>query len=205
MGKGLVFSISGSEFPVGVAKLDRKQLYGSREKIALDDDGVECSLVSMSQCGTIIIPKGGTGLGFLSADGKWIDRNRMQTVTLDGQPAKLNPSSYSGVIALEKKATPEALLDCSIAALYRLDDAGELIAVVGNDIYQFDYCYRDSYETTAAFILVSEQGGSKALFMLTGPMNEYPFIGFEEISVVEENGDDDEDEDNDDSIDFSMF
>ena len=63
----------------------------------------------------------------------------------------------------------------------------------------------DSYETTAAFILVSEQSGNKALFMLTGSMNEYPFIGYEEISVVEENGTDDEDEDSDDSIDFSMF
>ena len=205
MGKELIFSIGGTDFSVEVAKLDRKQLYGSRDKIALDDDGVECSLVSMSQCGTIIIPKGGTGLGCLSADGKWIERSQLKTVTLDGEPAKLNPSSYNGVISLANKATPETLLDCSISALYRLDDTNGLMAAIGNDIYEFAYCYRDSYELTAAFLIVSEQNGNKGLFMLIGTKNEYPFIGYDEISVIDENSTEDEDEEGDDSIDFSMF
>ena len=205
MGKELTFSIGGAEYSVGTAKLDRKQLYGAREKIALDDDGAECSLVSMSQCGTIIIPKGGTGLGMLSADGKWIDRSNIQTVTLDGQPATLIPSSYSGVVALQTKATPEELLDCSVAGIYRLDDTDGLTAAVGNDIYQFDYCYRDSYETTAAFVLVTENGGNRQLFMLIGTKNDYPFIGYEEISVLEENGNEDDEDEGDDGIDFSMF
>ena len=202
MAKQLTFSISGKECTATPMKLDRKKIYGWSEKLALDDDGCECSLVSMDETGTIIIPTGGTGLGILSADGRWVDRKSLKTVKLDGSPAKLMPSSFSVTNVLDKKVTAEELLDCSVTATYHLIADSELIAAIGEDIYTFDYCYRDSYETAAAFLLVANVDGKSELFMLTGPMNDFKFIGFEEISVVDEEV---TDEDDDDEIDFSMF
>jgi len=202
LAKGLTFSIGGASFEADPEKLDRKKLYGYRENIALDDDGAECTLVSTSECGTIVIPKGGTGLGYLSADGNWVDRGEIKTVNLDGSPALIKPSSYSGTITLDQKASPEDLLDCSVAGFYHLFSDPELLTAIGTNIYQFEYCYRDSYETSTAFVLASGNGGSKELFMLIGYKNDFQFLGFDEISVVDEA--DEEEEDDDGGFDFSF-
>ena len=204
MGKELTFSIGGSEYISNPTKVDRKKLYGWSEKLALDDDGAECSLVSMDESGTVIIPKGGTSLGILSPDGKWIERSQIKTVRLDGSPVVLNKSSYSTVNVLEKKATAENLLDCSVAALYHLACSQEMISAVGNDIYTFDYCYRDSFETNPAFLLTSELEEQRHLFMLIGSQNGFGYIGLDEISIADDN-DLDGDEEDSDEIDFSMF
>jgi hypothetical protein len=204
MAKVLTFSIGGIEYTADPGKIDRKKLYGYREQIALDEDGEECQLVSMSLCGTIVIPKGGTALGYLDSDGSWVERSSMRTVKLDGSAAILTPSSYSVVIPLLQKAAPEELLDCSVAAFYRLDASMGLAEAIGSDIYRFEYCYSESYETQTAFVMMSEASGFKELFMLIGRKNEFPFIGLEEITVFDENSTED-DEDDGDEIDFSMF
>lgn len=204
MGKVMTFSIGGIEYTADTGKIDRKKLYGYREQVALDEDGAECRLVSMSPCGTIVIPKGGTALGYLDANKKWIGRSSMRTVRLDGSAAELTPSSYSAVISLEMKATPEELLDCTVVGFYRLDAAMGLAEAIGTDIYRFRYCYSDSYETQTAFLIVSDASGIKELFMLIGRKNEFPFIGLEEIAVIDDSSIE-EDEDDDDEIDFNMF
>ncbi|MCL2713712.1 MAG: hypothetical protein FWD68_03725 [Alphaproteobacteria bacterium] len=203
MASQLSFSVAGREFSVTPAKVDRRKLYGWAEVHAFDDDGAPCTLVSTDQSGTIIIPKGGIGLGIVGADGNWVERSSLKTVTADGEAAALIPSSFSKANVLVK-AQPEELLDCSITAFYHLAGEDGLIDAIGTDIYRFDYCYRDSYETSPAFLLTTEQAGDKTLFMLVGRENAFEFIGLAEIAVAEEASLEDEDED-DDAMDFSMF
>ena len=203
MAKQLTFSVGGKEFSAEPNKVDRKKLYGWSEVFASDDDGSECVLVAADSAG-IIIPKGGLSLGILSS-GKWIERSDLKTVTLDGKDAELIMSSYGKVNELTEKATEEELLDCSISAFYHLADSGDFIKVIGDDIYKFEYCFRDSYETSPAFLIVSELDGKKELFMLVGVPNDFSFIGLNETAIAdEETGDDDDDEESDD-IDFGMF
>ena len=205
MAKAMTFSINDKEFAVEPVKVDRKKLYGWSEIHAFDDDGNECVLVSTDASGTIIIPKGGIGLGIESGDRKWVERSRLKAINADGSDAELVPSSYSGVNELAEKATDEELLDCSITAFYHLADAdADLIAAIGDDIYKFEYCYRDSYETAPAFLLASEADGKKELFMFTGTRNVFEFIGLNEIAVADETEPEDDEEESDD-IDFSMF
>jgi len=204
LAKELIFSINGTEFHTEPAKIERKKLYGWSEIHALDDEGNECTLVSMDESGTVIIPKGGVALGILADNGKWVERSTLKTVKLDGGEATLYPSVYTTVNNLDEKATPEELLDCSITAFYHLGNAdAQLKSFIGNDIYKFNYCYRDSYETTRAFILSSEIDGENELFMLVGTQNVFDFIGLEEVAVADE--EETEEEDEEDEIDFSMF
>ena len=204
MAKEMTFAIGGKEFSAEPLKIDRKKLYGWSEIHAFDDDGNECVLVSIDSSGTMIIPKGGVTLGVVSPEGKWVERSTLKTVNSDGSSAELATSSYNAVNALDRKATEEELLDCSITALYHLREAGdELIAAIGSDIYRLDYCYRDSYETSPAFLLVSEIDGNKELFLMIGVQNEFDFIGLSELSVAGEE-DTEEDEESGD-IDFGMF
>jgi len=204
MPRTLTLSFGDGDFPVEPMKIDRKKLYGWTEIHAFDDDGNECQLVSTDSSGTIIIPKGGVGLGMESSDGKWVDRSELRTVNEDGSDAAMTPSSYSQVIELTRKASDEDLLDCSITGFYHLVGADPgLIAAVGEDIYTFDYCYRDAYETSPAFILVSEIDGTNQLFMFVGTKNDFGFIGLDEVSTPDEEETDEDDESDD--IDFSMF
>jgi hypothetical protein len=199
------FAIGGKEFSVEPVKIDRKKLYGWSEIHAFDDNGNECSLVSTDTSGTIIIPKGGIALGLVSEDGKWVERRQLKTVNADGSDAVIVQSSYSNLNALKEKATNEELLDCSISAFYHLADAdADLVTAIGADIYKFDYCYRDSYETTMAFLLTQEIGGKKELFMFVGARNSFEFIGLNQIAVADET-EFEEDEEESDDIDFSMM
>lgn len=200
----MTFALNGQQYPLEPMKVDRKRVYGWSEVHAFDDDGNECQLVSTDATGTIIIPRGGISLGITTGDGRWVERSELKVVTADGTQATMAPSSYTSVTELSRKVSDEEFLDCSITAMYHLKDAApELISAIGDDIYTFDYCYLDSYETSPAFVLCAEVDGATQLFMLVGKHNEFTFIGFEELALLED-PDSEADEESDD-IDFSMF
>lgn len=200
MARQLTFRIKRKEYKVIPVKIDRKKLYGWTEIIALDEQGRTCNLVSTDDTGTLIIPKGGTALGMLSSDGKWVERAQLKTVRQDGSEAEIIPSSFSVVIPLKQKVTDEEFLDYSITDFYQLDNVpDDLLKAIGDDIYTFDYTYLDSYETTPAFLMVSDA----TLFMLLGYKNRFDMLCLGECSVVDD--DDDYIEVTDDDIDFSMF
>lgn len=200
MARQLTFRIKRKEYTVIPVKIDRKKLYGWTEIIALDEQGRTCNLVSTDDTGTLIIPKGGTALGMLSSDGKWVERTQLKTVRQDGSEAEIIPSSFSVVIPLKQKVTDEEFLDYSITDFYQLDNVpDDLLKAIADDIYTFDYTYLDSYETTPAFLMVSDA----TLFMLLGYKNRFNMLCLGECSVVDD--DDDYIEVTDDDIDFSMF
>lgn len=200
MARQLTFRIKRKEYTVIPVKIDRKKLYGWTEIIALDEQGRTCNLVSTDDTGTLIIPKGGTALGMLSSDGKWVERTQLKTVRQDGSEAEIIPSSFSVVISLKQKVTDEEFLDYSITDFYQLNNVpDDLLKAIGDDIYTFDYTYLDSYETTPAFLMVSDA----ILFMLLGYKNRFDMLCLGECSVVDD--DDDYIEVTDDDIDFSMF
>ena len=199
----MTFAIGGNEFSAEPMKIDRKKLYGWSEIHAFDDDGNECVMVSTDTSGTIIIPKGGITLGIVSNEGKWVERSQLKTVMADGSEAELIPSSYSSVNVLDNKATAEELLDCSITACYHMKASNELITAIGSDIYKLEYCYRDSFETSPAFLLTSLIEGKNELFLMVGTQNVFDFIGLSELSVAEDS--ETEEEEESDEIDFGMF
>lgn len=200
MARQLTFRIKRKEYTVIPVKIDRKKLYGWTEIIALDEQGRTCNLVSTDDTGTLIIPKGGTALGMLSSDGKWVERTQLKTVRQDGSEAEIIPSSFSVVTYLKQKVTDEEFLDYSITDFYQLDNVpDDLLKAIGDDIYTFDYTYLDSYETTPAFLMVADT----TLFMLLGYKNRFDMLCLGECSVVDD--DDDYIEVTDDDIDFSMF
>ena len=193
--------INGAEYSAAPVKVDRSKLYGWTELKALDDEGRECQMVNMDETGTVIIPKGGLGLGILSPEGQWVDRGSLKAVKPDGSDAPPVASSFSSPIELKDAVDDESFLDHNISLVYQLDDApAELIAAVGEKIFGFCYAYRDGFKGDPAFVLAS--GGS--LFMLVGQKTEYEMLSLAEASAVddEDQGDDEEGEDD---LDFSAM
>ena len=203
MARSLVFSVGGREYSTEPVKIERKQLYGWSEIHAFDDAGRECSLVSTDATGTVIIPKDGIGLGFM-AEGRWVERSQLKTITSDGSEAPLVQSSYSRVNQLAEKVSDETFLDCAITGFYHLPGAdADLVSAVGDDIYRFDYCYLDSYETSPAFLMNCPVDGKPALFMFVGVQCDFEFVSLGEVAVADEAGADEGDAADD--IDFGMF
>ena len=66
MARNLIFKIKGAEFSAVPVKVDRSKLYGWTALKGLDDSGKECKIVNMDESGTLIIPKGGLGLGIIT-------------------------------------------------------------------------------------------------------------------------------------------
>jgi len=205
MPRNLTFSLSGAEYQAAPTKIDRKKLYGWSETLALDDDGNECKLASADSSGTVIIPKGGTGSGILSPDGQWVSRSQLVALDENGDKATLIPSSFNAVIGLDRKVTVEEFLDHSITATYQMDDAPqEFINAIGNDIYTFNYLFRDGYDGSPAFLLTAEDAAkNKNLFLMTAALNQFEMLKLEQCSVIDEI--DEEDGEDSDDMDFSMF
>ncbi|MDR1594012.1 MAG: hypothetical protein LBS43_05945 [Prevotellaceae bacterium] len=206
MAREITFLVNDKEYAGSPTKIDRKKLYGWTENIALDDDGNECKLVSMDESGTLIIPKGGIALGIVSDDGFWVQRSELKAVYEDGTSAELMSSSYSVPIELSKKVGVDEFLDYSIQSFYQLDGiSDELVNYIGEDIYSFTYCYRDSYEGKTAFLLTAgDESKGKNLFMMIGALNEFEMLSLSQTSVIEEDPEIEEEEE-DTEIDFSMF
>jgi len=204
MSRILKFSINDAEYEASPTKIDRKKLYGWTEILALDDHGNECKLVSADESGTLIIPKGGTGLGLLSADGKWVNRSQLQALNENGEPADLHPSSFNVTINLKQKISYEEYLNHSITAAYQMDDVeADFIEAIGDDIYTFSYSYRDSYTGSPAFLLTADDHEmGKKLFLMIGVINKFEMLKLEEAGIIEET---EEETETEEELDFSMF
>lgn len=204
MARALIFKLQGKEYPFSPVKVERKKLYGWTETIALDDEGNECKLVSMDESGTVIIPKGSIGLGIINDKFEWVDKTEIKAVDENGKYIEPFSSSFLAPIELDKKVTSEELLSHSIHTVYQLDEEGECDelkeGISNGDIYNFDFNYREGYESRPAFLLESEG----KLFMLVGSPVDFSYIGLEEKGYIDE-VEDEEDSDDELGIDFSMM
>jgi hypothetical protein len=199
MSKVLTFTLGGKPFSLTPEKIDRKKIYGWQEKLVFDDDNKECTLAYTDDTGTLVIPKGGVGLGIVSPEGEWVERSSLKARTLDGGDAALIPSSYDVPNALSKKVSGEEFLDYTITAAYQLGGDSVFCAALGDAIYTFDYIYRDGYETTTAFVLQS----NGTAFLLLGYETGIEMLDLNQTAEIDaEDEDPDEDED---TIDFMMM
>jgi len=203
MAKSLTFTISGKSFEASPVKIERKKLYGSVEVAALDDEGGECSAVSVDEGGALVIPKGGTGLGVLDGKGRWVERASIKTVFAEtGKPAPLVPSSYDAPIVLDKQVSAEEFLDYEITAFYQLDGAAaDFVKALGGGIYYFVYNLRADYEGSPAFVLAQDG----VAYMFTGNKTDFQYLSLEQAGVVEDEGEEEIADDESDELDFSFM
>lgn len=202
MPRQLRFSLDGKEYAAAPVKIDRRKLYGWTELMAVDELGAPCDLLTADESGRFIIPPGGTGMGILSPEGRWVERSELRTVDADGKPARLFRSSFDGVNALGERVAPREFLDYDVTDFYELTgDVGPLAAAVGDDIFRFEYAYNDSYAPSPAFVLAADG----TLFLLVAERNAYEWLCFGDCDALDEDFADELVAAGDKDIDFSMF
>jgi hypothetical protein len=209
MAKPLVFQLGESQFSFVMNKVDRSKLYGSKEVQALDEANQVCELATLAGDGCTLIGRGGTGLGWLDADGGWCEKSQLIPVDKDGNRIEPVQSSFGSTIKLFDVATEDEYLEHNIRLVYALElEQPEGEAVDGQlqdelqkgTIFKFPYSFRGGLEADTAFLLTNEAG---EIMMAVGSLTKIEFIGMSApAAIVEEDGTEEEEGD---LMDFDMI
>lgn len=205
--KPLVFEYEKAAVTFDMIKVDRSKLYGFKETEVSDDQGQPCELATLAEDGKTIIGKGGTGIGYLSADGLWSDKSNLIPVDLEGTKIEPVKSSFGTPIPLTETVTNEDFLNHNIRLCYIMEPeelCEPLMAKLKeNTIFKFPYSYRGGLEADAGFLLMNNEGD---IFFLVGDPTVVEFIGLQQAApVAAEDADVDPDAAEKGLMDFGMI
>ena len=200
MGRKVNFKIEGSLLQSEIVKVDRTKLYGTSQKVVYDTNKEECVLSDLYE-GSIILPKGSIGQVLIDEEGKSISRSELIGFNIQGEKVEKVPSIFS-IENSCKRVDIDKFLSSSIKSIYQLIIDEEQIEMwkkffLNDEIYLFEFNYREDYEGDDAFLISNEQG----FFIGIGKSNELEFLELSNISLE----DTDDDIDLEDDLDFSMF
>jgi hypothetical protein len=202
MARPLTFLHHGAELQLAIEKLERGKLYGSVAVEALDDRGQRCELATLSSDGRTLIGRGGTATGFVSPEGRWVERSALRAVDFDGADLHQVPSSFSETIPLDRTATVEEYLSHNIKSVYLLD--GESLGALADElkagtIYTFPFSFRGGIVADVGFLLA---GQDDAPFLAVGQPTQLHFLGLDQLPLYE---DEEPEEGADDELDMNML
>lgn len=200
MGRKVSFKIEGSLLESEIVKVDRAKLYGTSEKIVYDTNKEECILSDLYE-GSIILPRGSIGQVLIDENGNSVLRSELIGFNLQGEKVKKVPSIFS-IENNCKKVEIDEFISSSIKSIYQLVIDEDQIETwkkyfTNNEVYLFEFNYREDYEGDDAFLISNEDG----FFISVGKSNEFEFLELSNISVE----DTDEEIEIEDDLDFSMF
>jgi hypothetical protein len=200
MGRKVSFKIEGSLLESEIVKVDRTKLYGTSEKIVYDTNKEECVLSDLYE-GSIILPKGSVGQVLIDENGNSVSRSELIGFNLQGEKVEKVPSIFS-IENNCKKVEIDEFISSSIKSIYQLVIDEDQIETwkkyfASNEVYLFEFNYREDYEGDDAFLISNEDG----FFISVGKSNEFEFLELSNVSVE----DTDEDIEIEDDLDFSMF
>ena len=186
MPKPLVFQYGDRDFAFDLHKVDRSKLYGSKTVEVLDDRDRFCEMATLAEDGKTLIGIGGTGIGYLTADGNWSDKTDLTAVNMEGEPITPVPSSFAAPIKLEKETSMEEYLDHNMRLFYKLDHNDVIPDELSrrlNDgaIFLFDYSYRGGLQADSGFLLKND---NNEIFFLVGDKTGVDFIGLQQTASV---------------------
>lgn len=199
MAKELLFQLGETEYSAAPVKLERKKVYGWSDIVATDKHGETCVAAYLSPDDSLVIPPGALKQATVDSEGRWVDKTSLVPYGEDGQPLRAYPSSFDAPITLSRTVSDEEFLDHDWESIYQINNP-ELAAAIGNKIYAFDFSYRGGTNHNDGFLLAGKEG----LFLFSGDAQEFPLVGLEEETVIDDADDTATEEDIDD-LDFSMF
>ena len=193
MARVIEFSSSDISFQAGIVKVDRKKVYGYSEVEVTDKENKKCSLVSLSDDGTFILPSGSTGITKFDSEQCYIETASIKAVDLEGNPAEKVPSVFDQEVSLEKVGSLTDYLDINVKSIYQLsfEDDSEKVKLIGKlleELYSFTFNYRADYEGDDAFLI----SDGNEVYAVVGKKCEFEYLGLEEIVVDSEDSEEDD-------------
>lgn len=206
MGKPLKFIFNDHPIEFEMTKVDRSKLYGFKELEVLDENGDACELTTLADDGRTLVGKGGTGIGYLDADGNWCDKSTLNPVDLEGNTITPVPSSFSAPIMLDNEVSVDEYLEHNIRLTYQLQPTeisdGLMERLSGGAIFHFPYSYRGGLESDAGFLLTN---ADNEVFFVVGDRTNIDYKNLQVTAPVAVDEPTDEGGADDDLMDFGMI
>jgi hypothetical protein len=203
MPRTLVLEFKNAQLACTPEKVDRTSLYGFIDIEALDSKGRKCQLATLADDGRTLVGTGGSAFGYVSPDGLWLEKSKLQPVNSEGKPITPVPSSYDAPIPLTTTATIDQYLSYNIKGVYVMKIEGDAAALASElksgTIYTFPYSFRGGLESDVGFLLAGADG---SIFFAVGQPTSLHFVGLEQVLPAEPEG---EEQGDDESVDFSMM
>lgn len=200
MAREIVVEVGGATSRFSFKKLDRKKLYGSRRRIALDGSGEPCENAALTRDGRFLLRVGMTALAYFADDDTWVPSGDLVGIDPTGVPVDKRPSTL-GSPEVAELVPPQALLDLHVTSVYQLDaaevDPGLTASLEAGSIYRFPFSYRGGFKTDTACLVANAEG----VFALIGQEAPPEWAALDAISSAVF----DDDDDFDDALDFEMF
>ena len=115
MARTIVVSLDGTPSTFTFSRLERKKLYPTRTRIALDGDGSPCQRATLTEDGSMLVSTGMTGQGYFDMSGRWVQSADLVGLDAEGSPVDRQPSTL-GVPQGLTEVEPEALLSAAVTS-----------------------------------------------------------------------------------------
>lgn len=176
MSRELLFAWRGESASFDHHRIERRQLYGSKRRIAIDAAGNPCTRASMTLDGTTVLRPGMTAQGWFTEDGEQVESSEVAAVGADGSPLAAHPSTIGVEQVLEGPVATMQVLDLAVESVLMLTPRnlpdGLRFALEQGDVFRFTYCYRPDPAPSTAFLIGNQQG----FFALIGRPAQAPWM-----------------------------
>lgn len=162
MAKPLVVTLEAQTYGFVLSELERSDLYGSRKRIALDDQGRTCTRAALTVEAGLLVASGMSGQGYFNAQGHGIPRANLVGIDAKGEIVQTQASTLGVPQELHGPVDPGDVLNLELLGVYQLEpehEAGVLIdRLKSGDIFSCRFNYAASLEVEKAYLLANDQG-----------------------------------------------
>ncbi|MDA9900012.1 hypothetical protein N9D97_04950 [Planktomarina temperata] len=145
-----------------VSLLERKKLYGSRTRVAVDDNGRVCTRATLINDGELLLVSGCTGQGYFTDAGVWVERRQMVPLGADGQITEMHPSTLGVPQKITGPVEALEVLQLHVQSVYSLnflkDECGLKPKLDAGEIFKCQFNYSSGVEVETAFLLANTSG-----------------------------------------------
>ena len=160
MARAIVLLFNGQSARFALRKVERSQIYPSRKRAALSEDGSVCPRAQITPDGIVLLP-GMVSQGYYGASGRRIPRSELVPIDEQGRAAPLRPSTLDAP-AETRPIEPEEALLLRVSSVYALEaenPAGAALAgLARSSLYAFAFNYAASGIAYQAVLLSNESG-----------------------------------------------
>lgn len=193
MAKSVVLNFDGVDHNFAPVRVDRAKLYGVRKRIAVDGTGAACTKAALTPDGSMLITSGMTSQGYFAPDGRWVARNEMVGLDIDGQVVETKPSTLGVAQAVEGPVDPGAVLHLDVESVFALepeDISSKLVtSMKSGEIYRCAFNYAAGLEIEVAYLVANDEG----IFALVGKPVDIAWSEQGAVFVAESTEDDTDD------------
>ena len=162
MAKPLIIERDGQTTSFDVSLLERRKLYGSRKRVALDPQGQVCSRASLTGDGALVLVSGSTGQGYFTENGGWIERRQMVPINDQGEITEMHPSTLGIPQQVEGPVEALDILDLDVQSIYSLtmikDELGLKSRLDGGEVFTCPFNYSFGVEVEKAYLVANSSG-----------------------------------------------